>query len=312
MNGMRHGMHAMAASWRDSGVGRRARSGHHFVKAMSARIEEDHLTIVAAGVAFYGMLAIFPALAAMVAIYGLMLDPAQVGAQISAMAGVLPADALDLLITKLDGLSRTSTDALGLGAAAALMVTWWSASAGVRTLMRALNVAYDVPERRSFFHRAALSLLLTLGAIAGGIVAIAGVVVLPPLLEFLHLAPLLHGVAAYARWPIVAAVVWFGLLVLYRFGPDRRGTPWSWRDRGAALAIVLWLAGSAAFALYVRHFADYDATYGSIGAPVVLLMWFLLSAYAILLGAELNAELALRAKAAAEPGQAAAPAAPGP
>jgi membrane protein len=170
------------------------------------------------GVALYGMLAIFPALAAMVAIYGLMLDPVQFGAQI------------------------------------------------------------PVPERRNLFHRAALSLLLTLGAIAGGIVAIAGVVVLPPLLEFRHLAPLLHRAAAYARWPIVAAVVWFGLLVLYRFGPDRRSTPWSWRDRGAALAIVLWLAGSAAFALYVR-----------------------------------NAELALRAKAAAEPGQAAAaPAAPGP
>jgi membrane protein len=165
--------------------------------------------------------------------------------------------------------------------------------------MRALNLAYDVPERRGFLHRTALSLLLTLGAIAGGIVAIAGVVVLPALLEFLHLAPLLHGMA-YARWPIVAAVVWFGLLVLYRFGPDRRGTRWSWRDRGAMLAIVLWLAGSAAFALYVRHFADYDATYGSIGAPVVLLMWFLLSAYAILLGAELNAELALRANSDAQ------------
>jgi membrane protein len=294
MNGTRYGMRSMTAAWRDSGVGRRALSGHSFLKAMSTRIDEDHLTVVAAGVAFYGMLAIFPALAAMVAIYGLLLDPAQVGAQIAAMAGMLPADALQLLVTTLDRLSRASTDALGLGAAVALAVTWWSASAGVRALMGALNVAYDVPERRGFIHRAALSLLLTLGAIVGGIVAIAGVVLLPPLLEFFHLAPLLHGVAAYARWPIVAAVVWFGVLVLYRFGPDRRGAPWSWRDRGAALAIVLWLAGSAAFSLYVRHFADYDATYGSIGAPVILLMWFLLSSYAILLGAELNAELALR------------------
>lgn len=275
---------------------RRQAFGRHwsFLKAISARIDEDHLSIVAAGVAFYGMLAVFPALAALVAIYGLLLDPAQVGAQISALAGVLPADALEPLLAKLDELSRANADALGLGAAVALAVTWFSASAGVRALMQALNVAYDVREQRGFMHRTALALLLTLGAIGGGILAIAGVVVLPALLEFLHLAPLLRGVAAYARWPIIAAVVWLGLLVLYRFGPDRRGAPWSWRDRGAALAIVLWLAGSAAFSVYVRHFANYDATYGSIGAPVVLLMWFLLSAYAILLGAEVNAELAQR------------------
>ena len=275
----------------------RRRFGPHwtFLKAMSARVDEDHLSIVAAGVAFYGMLAVFPALAALVAIYGLLLDPAQVGPQISALAGVLPADALAPLVAKLDALSRASADALGLGAAVALAVTWFSASAGVRALMQALNLAYDVREQRGLVHRTALALLLTLGAIGGGILAIAAVVVLPALLQLLHLAPLLHGVANYARWPIIAAVVWLGLLVLYRFGPDRRGAAWTWRDRGAALAIVLWLAGSAGFSVYVRHVADYDATYGSIGAPVVLLMWFLLSSYAILLGAEVNAELAQRA-----------------
>jgi hypothetical protein len=123
MNGIRDGMRSMSAAWRNSSVARRARSGHEFMKAMRARIDEGHLTIVAAGVAFYGMLAIFSALAAMVAIYSLMLDPAQVGSQIAAMAGVLPADALGLLVTKLDGLSRTSADALGLAAAAALAVT---------------------------------------------------------------------------------------------------------------------------------------------------------------------------------------------
>ena len=276
--------------------GRRLQVHWSFVKAMGARIDEDHLSIVAAGVAFYGMLAIFPALAAMVAIYGLLLDPAQVRTQISALAGVLPAEALAPLLDKLDDLSRASADALGWGAALALLVTWFSASAGVRALMQALNMAYDVREQRGLLHRTALALLLTLGAIGGGIVAIAGVVVLPALLEFLHLAPLLHGVASFARWPIVAGVVWLGLLVLYRLGPHRPGATWSWRDPGAALAIVLWLAGSAAFSVYVRQFANYDATYGSIGAPVVLLMWFLLSAYAILLGAEINAELAQRRK----------------
>lgn len=262
-----------------------------FVRDMQARIAEDHLPIIAAGVAFYGLLAVFPALGAMVAIYGLVLDPQQVSAQVAAMEGVLPPQAVQLLAGQLEDLARSDPDALGLGAAGALALALWSASAGIRTLMNALNVAYDEDERRGFFKRTALALLLTLAAIGGGIVSIAAVVVLPAVLDFLHLGPLLRDVVAYARWPIVAVMVWLGLLVLYRYGPYRPRARWSWRDAGAALAILLWLAGSLFFSWYVENLANYNKTYGSMGAGVILLMWFLLSGYAVLLGAELNAEL---------------------
>lgn len=261
------------------------------VRRLKTRIADDHLPIIAAGVAFYGLLAIFPALAALVAIYGLLLDPQQVSRQIEAMQGVLPAQAVQLLVAQLHDLTVPDRDSLSLGAAGALVFALWSASAGIRTLIRALNVAYDVHEQRGFFRRAGVALLLTLGAIAGGIVAIAAVVVLPAVLGFIGLNPALQGLLAYARWPIVAAVVWLGLLIVYRFGPNRRHARWSWADRGAAAAIGLWLAGSVLFSWYVENLANFNRTYGPVGAVVILLMWFLMSGYAVLLGAELNAEL---------------------
>lgn len=267
------------------------RSGLALLRRVKDRIAHDHLPIIAAGVAFYGLLAIFPALAALVAVYGLVLDPQQVGRQIEAMQGMLPAQAVQLLVAQLQDLTTSDRQSLGFGAAGALMLALWGASAGIRTLIKALNVAYDVHEQRSVVRRTALALLLTAGAIAGGILAIAAVVVLPVVLDFVRLDPLLRSLLAYARWPIMAAVVWLGLLVVYRFGPNRRDAQWSWRDPGAAAAVVLWLAGSAGFSWYVENLANFNRTYGSMGAVVVLLMWFLLSAYAVLLGAELDAEL---------------------
>lgn len=261
------------------------------LRRLKLRIGEDRLSIIAAGVAFYGLLAIFPALAALVAIYGLMLDPHQVSRYVAALHGVLPEQAVALLLARLHELTQSDRQSLGLGAAGGLALALWSASAGVRTLMKALNVAYDQDEKRGFFRRTGWALLLTLGAVVAGGVAIAAVVVLPAALSFLRLDRLSRGLLAYARWPIAAGLVWFGLLVVYRWGPCRPQAHWSWRDPGAATAVVLWLVGSALFSWYVENFANYDKTYGSVGAVTVLLMWFLLSAYAVLLGAELDAEL---------------------
>jgi membrane protein len=270
---------------------------------MLARIAADRLPIIAAGVAFYALLAIFPALASMVAIYGLLLDPAQIGLQIQAMTRMVPTQAIELIVEQLHDLTATDRGSLGLGAASALALALWSASVGVRTLIGALNVAYDVREERSFIRRAAVSMILTIGAIAGGIVAIAALVVLPAVLRFLGLDPTLHGLLSYARWPIVAAMVWLGLLVVYRFGPDRRNAQWDWLNTGAAVAIVIWLAGSVLLSWYVENLDNFSSTYGSLGAVVVLLMWFLMSSYAVLLGAEINAELAhgARGRGAASP-----------
>lgn len=258
------------------------------VKEQAAR---DRLSLVAAGVAFYALLAVFPALAALVALYGLVFDADQVTAQMSALQGLLPQQALDLVLGQLQGLVQTQPGALGWGAAGALLLTLWSASRGVNTLLEALNIAYDEQEDRGFVQRNALVLLLTFGAIAGAGVVIAAVVLLPAVIRLLGLGPLLEGVISFARWPILAAAVAGALAVVYRYGPSRDHPSWALVRWGAIVATALWLAGSTLFSLYVSSFGNFNQTYGSLAAFVILLMWFLLSAYAVLLGAELNAEL---------------------
>ncbi|HEX6066473.1 MAG TPA: YihY/virulence factor BrkB family protein [Longimicrobiales bacterium] len=164
-------------------------------------------------------------------------------------------------------------------------------SAGVKAMMEALNVAYDEREKRGFIRRSAVALLLTLGAIAGAIVAIGVVVVLPAVVRFLGLSGMLDGLIAYARWPILALGAVLAFSVLYRYGPSReepRHT--AWINRGAVIATALWLTGSVLFSWYVSNFGKYNETYGAVAAVVILLLWFLLSAYALLIGAEINAD----------------------
>lgn len=263
-------------------------------RALYRQVSRDRLSIVAAGVAFYALLAAFPTLAALVALYGLAFDAQQVEQQVASLSGLLPEQALNVLLGALQDLSFTDRRALGWGAALALALTLWSASRGVKMLIEALNVAYDAREQRNFFVLNAVALVLTLGAILGAIVAIAAVVILPAVLRFLGLGSALEGLIAYARWPILAAAVALGLAIAYRYGPCRPRVPWSAVARGALFATALWIAGSALFSLYVSNFDSFNKTYGSVAAVVVLLMWFLLSAYAVLLGAELNGELERR------------------
>ncbi|HUG79231.1 MAG TPA: YihY/virulence factor BrkB family protein [Burkholderiales bacterium] len=255
------------------------------------QMSEDRLSIVAAGVAFYALLAVFPALIALVALYGLAFDPKQVSEQVAALSGMLPPQAADILLGQLQSLTSTQGAALGLGAIGGLVLALWSASAGVRTLMEALNVAYDEEESRGFVSYYGTALLLTLGAIVGAIVAIGVVVALPVVVGFLGLGSFVENMIAYARWPILAISMIVGLAVIYRYGPSREEPRWSWTSPGALVATLLWVAGSALFSLYVTRFGNYNETYGSMGAVVILLTWFLLGAYAILIGAEINSEM---------------------
>jgi membrane protein len=266
------------------------------------QIKEDKLSIIAAGVAFYGLLAIFPALIALVALYGLVFDPAQVEQQISAVSGILPAEAADIVLGQLRDLTSTDRRALGAGAIGGIVLALWSASAGMRTLMQALNVAYDEEEKRGFFRFYGTALLLTLGAIAGMIVAISLVVALPAVLKLLGLDDALKWLISIAAWPILIVMVLVGLSIVYRFGPSRRPARWRWVSGGAILATVLWLIGSLLFTFYVTKFGNYNETYGSVGAIVILLMWFLLSSYAVLIGAELNAEMERQTRRDTTPG----------
>ena len=268
-----------------------ARGWKDILWRVKSQIKEDRLSIIAAGVAFYGLLAVFPGLIALVAIYGLAFDPSQVEQQAAALSGMLPPEAADILLGQLHDLTTTDSTALGIGAIAGILVALWSASAGMRTLMEALNVAYDEEEQRGFIRYYGTALLLTLGAIVGLVLAIALVVALPVVLKFLGLGEALKWLVSASGVLVLVATMMLGLAITYRYGPSREEPRWRWVSWGAVMATVLWIVGSVLFSIYVTQFGSYNETYGSVGAIVILLMWFLLSSYAVLIGAELNAEM---------------------
>jgi membrane protein len=260
-------------------------------RRVKQQVREDRLSIIAAGVAFYGLLAVFPGLVALVGLYGLIADPAQVEQHAAALAGILPPDAAKIITGQLHDLASTDRTALGIGALAGILLALWSASSAVRTLMEALNVAYDEEETRGTIRFYATALLLTFGGVIAVLLALVLVAGLPAVLNVIGMNWLAETVVALARWPLLAALAIVGFAVVYRYGPSRAQPRWRWVSWGAAVAVALWILGSAAFSLYVTRFGNYNETYGTAGAVVILLMWFLLSSYAILIGAEINAEM---------------------
>jgi membrane protein len=255
------------------------------------QVKEDNISIVAAGVAFYALLAIFPALGAALSIYGFFADPADVSRQLASFAGLLPADAHSLLERQLADLSAQPSAALSFGAVFGVLLALWSASAGVKTMMTALNIVYEEDESRGFIRYNATALAMTFAAIVAGLVAIVGVAILPPVLEALPLPGWLHWILSLVRWPILALVVIAGIAVLYRYAPSREVARWNWVSWGAVAATILWVVASILFSWYAANFANYNKTYGSVGAIIALLMWFYLSAFVVLMGAELNSEM---------------------
>ncbi|MGA6924859.1 MAG: YihY/virulence factor BrkB family protein [Desulfosarcina sp.] len=258
---------------------------------VKAEQTKDNLSIVSAGVAFYWFLAVFPALAAAVSIYGLAADPAQLQQQIDALSSVMPQQAYQILKDQLTTVVQHSGGALGLGMIFGILLTIWSANKGMKALITALNIVYDEEESRGFIKLNAVSLLFTFCAILLGLIAIALVIAVPALMGFLHLPDAWNAVFTYLRWPLLALFLVFGLALAYRFCPDRDSAKWRWVSWGSVLATVLWLAGSILFSLYVANFGSYSKTYGSMGAVVILLLWFFLTTYVMLLGAEVNAEM---------------------
>jgi membrane protein len=253
------------------------------------RIGRDNLMLVAAGVAFYAMTAVFPAIAAFVSIYGLFGDPNNLAIQIEEYSSLLPADSFKLLTDALKNFANKSNSSLSAALLISVVVALWSAKAGVSSLMTGLNIANETTEKRSFFVQQATAFMLNLGAILFAAVALGAIALLPALMS---LAP--HGslsALGLVRWPILAVLICLALAVLYRFGPCREKAKWRWITLGSAVACVFWLAGSGAFSFYVSRFGSYDKTYGSLAAPVVLLLWFWLSALIVLIGAEVDAEM---------------------
>jgi membrane protein len=255
------------------------------------QLSKDQLSIISAGVAFYTLLAVFPAMIAGVALYGLAFDPQQVARHVEALAIVLPTDAAEVLFGQLADLTERDTTAMSIGAIVGIVLALWTGSLGIRTLMQALNIAYNEEERRGFLRFYATALALTLGSMVGFVIAVGMVVAVPAILNLLGLEGVLGGLIRYTRWPILGLMMMLWLAVIFRFAPSREQARWRWVSWGAVIATVLWLIGSAGFSLYVTHFANYNETYGSMGAGAILLTWMLLTAYAILLGAEINSEM---------------------
>lgn len=253
-------------------------------------VSDANLFLVAGGVTYAVLLALFPGLAALVAIYGLILDPSQVERQVSALSGVLPEESKQLLIDELHKLISTSSGTLGLSAAFGLVLALWSASRGMSGLITSLNIAYEEKERRGFFKLNLLALGLTIALVLGGLVVIALVAVLPAAVQLIGLRDATRWLLLGLEWPLLVVVVMFGLAAIYRYAPAREKPQWRWVSPGAIAATSLWIIGSIAFTVYVANFNSYDKTYGSLGGVVILLTWLYLSAFVVLLGAAINAQ----------------------
>lgn len=250
----------------------------------------DQVPLLAAGVAFYSFLALFPAMIAAVMLYGLVRDPDDVRQQIDELSATLPSDAASLLTTQLEAITSTSSSSLGLGLMISLVLALWSASGGVGNVMTAVNLAYDEEETRGFIKRKLLAIGLTLGAIVFVVVAVGMVAVAPAVLDSLVGAGPLRWALETARWIGLLVAMSVALGILYRLAPDRDAPKFRWVSIGSVVATVLWLVASLGFSLYVDNFGSYNKTYGALAGVVVMLLWLWLTMYVVLLGAEINAE----------------------
>jgi membrane protein len=255
-----------------------------------SEVADQNLFLIAGGVTYALLLALFPALAALVSLYGLVFDASQIEKQVGALSGVLPAETQELLTHQLHQLVTTSNGALGIGAVIGLVLALWSASRGMSGMITALDIAYEEKERRGFFKFNMIALGLTLGLMIGGSIVIALVAVLPAALQILALGPATKWVLLVVEWPLLIVLVMFGLAVLYRYAPDRDKPQWRWVSPGTITATILWVVASIGFTLYVANFNSYDKTYGSLGGVIILLTWLYLSALAVLFGAVINAQ----------------------
>ena len=297
-SGLGEKQHADPSEAKELGRGRRARTPatipargwKDILWRVYEQFQHDRVMAVAAGVTFYALLALFPAVAALVSIYGLFADPATIQEHLNTLSGVLPGGALEVVGEQVKRIASKGGGALGFGFVFGLAVSLWSANAGMKAVFDALNIVYDEEEKRSFVRLNLQSLAFTLGAIAFLILAVGGIVAIPIVLNFLGLGSGLEWLIFLGRWPLLLVIVVLGLAVLYRYGPSRDTAQWAWVTPGSLVAAGLWLVASLLFSWYASNFGSYNETYGSLGAVIGFMTWIWLSAIVVLLGAEINAE----------------------
>jgi len=255
------------------------------------RTGEDRLLATAAGVVFFGLLAVFPAITALVSCYGLFANPSTIGANLQTLALMLPEGSFQIVQDQIARVLAKGNTELGATFLFGLALAIWSANAGVKAIIDALNVVYEEREKRSFLQLNLLSLAFTIGGIAALLLMVGAVVAFPLALDHLGLGPESKFIVSLARWPLLFLVLLGALGILYRFGPSRRAPRWEWLSVGTLAAAVLWIVGSSLLSWYLSNFGNYNATYGSLGAAIGLMMWMWMSAIIVLCGAELNSEI---------------------
>jgi membrane protein len=268
-----------------------ARGWKQIGRRVLTRFSQDRVMAEAASVTYFTLLAIFPAIAALISLYGLVADPATIGKHLDAVAGVVPAGGVQIISDQITSLTSAPKKGLGLGAVIGLLTSLWSANAGVKSLFDALNAVYEERETRGFVHLTWLSLAFTVGALVFVILALAAVVVVPAVLAFVGLGTFGDTLLSLGRWPVLLIGIMVFLALTYRFGPSRHPVKWRWVTWGSAFAGLTWIAGSVGFSWYAANFGNYNKTYGSLGAAVGFMTWIWISTMIVLVGAELNAEI---------------------
>jgi membrane protein len=250
----------------------------------------DNVPMLAGGVAFFGFLALFPALIATMTIYGLMVSPSKAREQVNQYASALPGDSRKILSDQVAAVAQGNGKGLGIGLVISILLALWSASGGMGNLIKAVNIAYDEEETRGFVKLRATALMLTIGAVIFVLVALALVAVVPAILNHLNIGIVGAILANIARFVVLALAVAVALAVVYRVAPDRDSPKLSWASLGAVVSTVLWIIGSVAFSIYVSNFGKYNKTYGAVAGVAILMLWLYLTSYIVLFGAEVNAE----------------------
>ncbi|RUR37891.1 YihY/virulence factor BrkB family protein [Vreelandella populi] len=253
--------------------------------------KRDRLTMLAAGVAFYALLALFPTIAAVISLWGLLFDPVEAGRQLYEISRFMPPDAANLIDQQTQAVVESTESGNVMAVFAGLLVAMYIASKGVGVLVIGLNVVYGEKEQRNIFLRGVVLILLTFGLIGMTLISLGFIAIVPVLVDALTVEPPFDKVFKWLRWPALLIIMSFLIALLYRFAPYRRAAQWRWLSYGTLLATTLWLLGSGGLSLYVRYFSSFSELYGSLGAVVVLMMWFWLSAFVVLLGAEVNSEM---------------------
>lgn len=287
---------------RDIEYGRRAdrpsdipmRGWRQVIRRTYREVSSDRIALVAAGCAFWATLALFPAISTLLSLYGMVFDPVTVEPQLQVIREFLPPSAFSLIADQVHSLVLHPIGSLRLTVVISIAITLWSAATGMKSLISALNLAYEEREKRSILRFQIVGLTMTLCAIVGAALGLTLLVFLPVIISFVGLSAYMKGLVQVGSLALLVVFVAIALSLLYRYGPCRRAASWKWVTPGSLLATGLWLIASVLFSYYVGHVASYDATYGPLGAVAGVMVWFWVSAYVVLLGAELNAELELQ------------------